>query len=347
MPDVYIRNKNFERIDLIEGVVELIWTIRYQAPGDVVLRVPISRFSYTSLVEGHYVELPSSTRLMIIESVLRDRDNENLINVKGRGLESILENRILMPETASAEEWIMTGNVGYVATTAVRRICVEGTGLTANDVIPNFEVLNQDASTISKTVKLKPTDLLKVVTDLCVEDGLGFRLTFDKENKSTSFRIYRGTDHSRSQSINPRVIFSNELENLSQGSLLRSIDDYKNVAYVKSGSLVRRVQIGSGTYSGFNRRVMYVDASDIENPTNALLDSRGRTELANHRKKILMDGEVQETRTYRYGTDYVLGDMVTLQGEDGGFRDARITEYITTYGSDGVRSYPTFTSLET
>lgn len=347
MREVWIRGAtSLDRIDLIEGIVSFVWTTRYDSFGDFVFTVPYGKFEYTSLAVNNYVEIPESRHLMMIESVFPKKTDEgsDLIEVRGRSLEAFLQERVVTPNTTD-DYWTLTGTVGFIATELVRRVCVVGE-FTVNDIIPNLVILEQDASTITRTVKLKPQDLYKSVQDLIKEDKLGVRIYLNRDTKNFEFRVYRGTNRSASQSENNRIVFSEDLGNLSNTNFLKSNVGYKNVAYVNSGSLIRRVQIGSGSFLGMRRRVMYVDASDIKNPTNEKLDNRGRQELAKQPFTLLLDGEIQETRSYRFGIDYFLGDVVSIKGEDGTRREGRITEHVITYDENGQRSYPTFTSFE-
>lgn len=344
--DVYILNSSFDSIDLIEGIHSFIWTIRYNSWGDFTMKVPISRFPYTSLQTGNYVWQPTSNRLMMIESVIRNRDSEeDLIEVTGRSVEAFLEERVVTPNTTD-DYWKLTGNVGWIATELVRRICIDATEYSASDKIDNLRFAEQDASTISREVKIKPSNLYVAVKELCDEDNLGFRIFFDIDTKLLTFRVYRGADRSTSQSTNPRVVFSGDLDNMVSGSFLKSVVGYKNVAYVKSKTSIRTVKLSTATLDNMRRRVLWVDASDIENPTNALLDSRGRIELSQYNYKNLVDGEIKLNSSYIYGVDYEIGDVVTIKTEDGGTSKARVTEFVTIFDHDGFRYYPTFTTIE-
>lgn len=346
LSEIYILDKNFNRIDLIEGVNSFIWTERYNSHGDFILRVPISRFPYNALQVGFYLNNPGSNYLGIIDTVLRKRDSgtsDDYIEVKGRFSEAFLFERVVTPNVAQ-DYWTLTGTVGYIATELVRRICIVGE-YTTNDIIPNLTHAEQDSSTVTRTVKLKPTDVYTAVKELCDEDRLGFRIFFNYSTKQLEFRVYRGTDRSTTQSTNSKVVFSSDLDTLVNGSFLKSSANYKNIAYVKSKGVIRRVQIENGTFTGLNRRVLWVDASDIENPTNELLDNRGRLELAQHKFTNMVDGEIEKDGPYRYGVDYSLGDVVSLKSEDGTYVRARIVEYITTYDNDGIRSYPSFVTI--
>lgn len=346
--DIYVLDTNLNRIDLIEQINTFIWTIRYSDFGDFVLTIPISSFPFQTIVLGNYIENPKSNRLMIIESIGKTRDDssgESLMEVTGRSLEAFLEQRWVTPNTTE-DYWTLTGNVGWIATELVRRICVDATELTANDKIDNLIVLEQDASTVSRTIKLPPTNLYTAVKDLADLDNFGFRIFFNRTTKKFEFRIYRGIDRSATQSVHPKIIFSKEFDNLVNTTQLKTNLQYKNIAIVNSGSRTRIVQLGTGLFRNMNRRVMYVDASDIKDPTNEKLDDRGRLMLRQQKLYNLVEGEVEITPTYVYQIDYEIGDVVTIEDTSGATGKARITEFVTSFDKvDGVRRYPTFEPL--
>jgi hypothetical protein len=99
------------------------------------------------------------------------------------------------------------------------------------------------------------------------------------------------------------------------------------------------------TISGFDRRVLIVNADDITDTDSvvaqALMLQRGIDELAKNRKVQAFDGEVSQTSQYVYGTDYNLGDLVETRNVDGVSNSMQVTEHIFVADSEGVRSYPT------
>lgn len=345
--EIYVRNADFDRIDLLEGPTSLIWTERYSEYGEFTLELPSTKVPYSSIAVNRYLENTDSQTLMRIETVERrhrSQDDDRVI-VTGRSFESFLEERYIAPNVDD-EHWTIIGNVAWVASQLVKRICVDGTEYSDRDIIPNLIVAPNDLSDVQAEVKQPIKDLYSGVKELCEEDGFGFRIRFDPDTKTHTFKAYRGTDHSSGQNELPVIIFSGDFDVLNNVSTYDSVMDMKNVAYVHAESIIREVYLGSSRPSGLNRRVLYVDANDIKNPTNGKLDSRGRIELRKHRRIRLVDGEVESTPTYKYRRDYSLGSLVDFVDAKGNKSVVRVSEYITTIDEEGVRSYPTFEAID-
>ena len=187
---------------------------------------------------------------------------------------------------------------------------------------------------------------MKVVCDTY---GLGFRLVRNGEASEIYFEIYTGDDRTSSQTDLDAVIFSPNLDNLSDVKRLTSNAAYKNLAYVVGKDQVAIV-FGVGedtTAAGFERRVLVVSASSIDATSvadvDAALSQTGLDALAQHRKIYQFDGQIAETGSYRYGVDYKLGDLVEEQDATGFGNQMRVTEQIFVSDSNGDSSYPTLT----
>lgn len=345
MPEIYILDRlTLDRIRYVENYESFIWTTRRSEFSDCKLVIPLSEYKTRYYREFNYIERPESNRLMMIVSILK-KESEGTVTITGHSLEKILEERVIPPSNDD-DAWTINGSVGYAATEYVRRICIEGE-YSNNDIINNLDYEEQDASTIQREVK--PTqgdDLYKVVKGLCDEDDLGFRIFLDRPTKKFIFRVNRGVDRTVDQNERPPVVFSQDLDSLTNESFLKSIEGYKNVAYVKYKGGAQTVYDGT-MYASTRRRVLFVDATDIENPTPGKVEARGRIELRKHNRKNLFDGEVERNKSYTYEVDYEIGDLVTLRSVDGETRTARVTEFVSTFDQEGVRYFPTFTSLET
>ena len=137
------------------------------------------------------------------------------------------------------------------------------------------------------------------------------------------------------------------MDTLSNVNSIISNAGMKNVAYVfgSNGSAIVYADNISSTISGFARRVLIVNASDIDiDPgveLTAALELRGIQELAAYRPTIAFDGEIPQNTPYIYGVDYNLGDIVELREADGKINNMRVTEQIFVSDIEGVRSYPT------
>ena len=71
----------------------------------------------------------------------------------------------------------------------------------------------------------------------------------------------------------------------------------------------------------------------------------GKEKLAEHSVTTSFEGEV-DSNSYKYKTDYDLGDIVTVKNEYGITVNARITEVIETWDNEGYTCEPKFEYLE-
>lgn len=80
----------------------------------------------------------------------------------------------------------------------------------------------------------------------------------------------------------------------------------------------------------------------LDAPYYALLDEAGNEKLAECKTLSTFEGEVEAENTYRYKTDYYLGDIVQIKNEFNIERAARIVEVVENYSEEGYSIIPTF-----
>lgn len=132
----------------------------------------------------------------------------------------------------------------------------------------------------------------------------------------------------------------------------------KNAALV-TGKFVETMVYGSET--GYARRTMFVDASDIDGaltavPTGATtptltqvradMAERGRQALANQRQIVLANASLTDDQSYRYRVDFNVGDIVRLSSSFGEILTMRVSEYAEIQDSNGIHGYPTLAALD-
>lgn len=336
---VYILDRSRTRIDMIDEFVSFIWTVRPNAFGDFQLKFAKNKVP-SSIKIGNYVEKTDSLRLMEIETIKTqvESDGSAYVIASGRSLEKILMDRIVTPNTTK-DYWTLTGTIGWIVRELIRRICVAGTEFSPYDKIDDLSINIYDPSTKSRTVKLETKPLYDTVKDLCAEDDFNFQILFNRATKNFEFTLFRGVDRTDD------VIFGEMFDNISTDEFVKSNVDYKNVAYVRSGDMIREVY-ETTNFSGLSRKVLYVDASDIEEPTASKLDARGRLELSKKNMVRLYTAEVDITKTNIYGQDYSVGDIVSFVDSDGQKYPHRVTESVATYDAEGYRVFPSFERIE-
>lgn len=357
--EVYILDDLLRRNTVVDRFESCIWTERLTVFGDFQLVIHSTPQARVQLAKGIRLATNNSKKVMVVENVENKEDSEGrqLLTVSGRSLEGTeFENRVVRRDMNGTETdpnfTLNTNTPAAVLRNLFNYIMVTG-GISTADILPMYQTGSlYPASTIAEPTELvslsfPPMTLYKALKDTCEAYGLGFRLYRGPDTSMLYFNIYTGDDRTSSQTTLPAVIFSPDLENLSNMSEFSSIELYKNVALIvgKFGSRWVYANDDAITATGFARRVLIVDANDIDLVAGTALDTaleqRGKEELSKHKALQAIDGELPGNSKYRYSIDYELGDLVELRNDDGVTNRMRVTEQIFVDDGEGERSYPT------
>lgn len=367
--ELYVLDSLLRRVEVIDRFESLIWTERFAAWGDFELIVYSNPESRKRFMAGVRLAINSSYRVMTVETVENTNDSEgrSVLKVKGRSIESLLEDRVARPNlngSAASETWDITETPGNVARQMFNTICVTG-ALNQNDIIPFMQpgtIFPNDniiEPPYTITWKQEPETLYDAIKNICELYDLGFRLVREFDTSRLYFNIYTGSDRTTSQTIHPSVVFAPELDNLQNTTSLVTIEGAKNAAYVitESSALIVYPDDVDPEVEGFERRLLLVKADDIKitpsddplkppltaEQVQSAMIQRGKEELSKHRSFAAFDGEIDQNSTYKYGIHYQLGDLVEIRNSDGETNNMRVTEQIFVSDREGERSYPTLT----
>lgn len=359
--DIYALDSSRKREHIVDRFESAIWTERYAELGDFQLLLESTQLNKTIFREGRWLIQNGSYRVMVVETYEDTEDSEGrrMFKPSGRSLEYILEERLAaltMAQVLANGRWTITDTPGNIVKHIFQKICIEGV-LDVRDIIPDvvmtpFPHLPEGTNIGSPeaiTLELEVKTLYETFQDLCTTYSLGFALLLDPENGQLHFELTTGTVRTTGQSVVDPVIFSPDLDNLSNTSELVSRAKYKNVAIVVSdhGSAVVYANPDDELKVGFDRRILFVKTSDVKaEDTNkaALLTKIGQAELAKNRRIMAFDGEIPQ-RGYRYGLHYFMGDITEMRKSNGATNYMKVTEQIFIDDLEGERSYPTL-SLE-
>lgn len=364
--DLYTLDDQLRRQYVVDQFESLIWTDRYKDVGDFELVIKADRGTKTLLAPGTRVVIAKSYCVMTVETVETavSADGVSQLKIKGRSLENILNDRVAIPSMGTGSlttpKWNITGLPAAIARYIFDQICVVHVN-SPNDVIPFYHAgtmftpgtIPEPSTTVSMSLDFDT--VLNVIKKICDIYNLGFRLTRKElPNGAPSemyFEVYTGDDRTTLQTTMPVVIFSPELDNLSDTNELTSTALLKNVAYViapNGTAYVYANGFDSSTATGYNRKAIVVMADDIELPAGtalqAALQQRGQEELAKYKVVIAFDGEIPQFGSYVYGVHYDLGDLVETRSSDGLATNMRVTEQIFVSDATGERSYPTLST---
>lgn len=351
------------RLDLIENFETLVWTERYNEYGDFELYAESTAKNIEKLVPGQWIGFNQSDRIMVIKKVFRETtdDGKKRLKVEGKSLESIFKDRIAIYNLSNATNgWTFSGtSIGHCAAMLVEVTCIQGSS-SSKDIIYGLTIGGYPSgSAINITIKAGTVyDRMK---EICDTGNLGFKITYAPQegvppqvsgvviyNAPLYFTVYAGVD--RSDWGADSVIFSENSDSLFNSSELKSEESFKNVAYVYSNTqstIVDEID-PPALHPGFTRKVLLVDATDIITTGTTglnMLIQRGREALTNNKKLSLVDGKINPDGIFQYKQHYLLGDIVLIQSDGGATSQARVTEHIWTYDSEGLNGYPTLTAI--
>jgi len=358
--DIYVLDSQLRRSEVIDSYESLIWTERFADVGDCTITMRPSREAKALLQPDTCLAIRDSYRVQKIDTVeeTTDQDGRKVLKATGVSLEGLLKDRVASRVRIAAgavqEPYDKTGKPADIAREIFDNF-IRNNVVIPEDQIPFLQpgVLLSSGTIPEPTAEISISWAVGTIFDwikkLCDMYGLGFRIVRNGDLSELYFEIYTGSNRTSAQVLNEAVIFSPRLDNLSNTSQLTSSSNYKNVAYVfaVNGSRMVYSPTVDETVSGFDRRVLMVDASDIDleagTALNDALDQRGKEALDEHRQLYAFDGEIPQYSDYIYGVHYRLGDIVEQRNEDEIASNMRVTEQIIVSDREGVRSYPTLT----
>ena len=344
--EVYLLDSDYNAIAVIDNYKSLIWTSRYNSPGDFELYVPSSKDVLKLIEESSYIQrddVPGD--LMIIEKVQiqKDRENGTYIIASGRNLLSYLARRIVKTHSEFTNEKSSDVIVGIIKDNFLPVANVEdGVIYQSPRYCKGFDInkaLSNKGETIS--VQYKGENVLDKVTEICQANKWGMKIWFDREayeshNSYILFELYKRekVDYT----------FSEENENLQNLTYTTDYTNWKNCAIVygegEGGTQwVReafRFQKLEPLYTGLYRREIYVDASNTSAPNIAnghdiyeqCLINRGSEEL--HKAEIMNIKTFQGTviaKKEDFRNEYDVGNIVEVEDIDSGlWGEVTITE---------------------
>jgi hypothetical protein len=348
--DLLILNTDLEIVDIIDTFQSLIWTERYNGYGDFEIYMSASEELVNTFASDRYIRLTDSNRIMVIEDtqIKTDVENEDKLIIKGRSAESILDRRIIWAPT------ILSGSLQNGIQTLLNDNLISPSIL--ERAIPNFVFeISSDLTITALTVEAQYArdELYESIEKLCVSNNIGFKVTLDDVNNKLVFLLYAGVDRSYDQLTNPYVVFSKEFDNIINSDYSKSTKTLKNVTVVAGegdGDARKTKVVGDAT--GIERREMYTDASNVSQTVDSVvlsdddyyaqLEQKGNEDLAENVLESSFDSQIDYTRTYKYGEDYFLGDIIQIVNGYGIQAKAQVTEIIRSQNESGIEMYPTF-----
>lgn len=357
MNNIYVLNQNFELQGVIDEYVSIIWRPAYYDIGDFEMYLDATDKAIGLLRQNMYVVRSSDIsvengvttyrKVMIIKNIQLTTDIENgdYYCVTGRELKFLLHQRIVWGR------YMITDTVEY----ALRRLIGANAinPVEPTRIIPNMQHAEPKGFTERTDFQVSNTQLDEAVIELCKTYNYGWDIYITGGKLTVD--IYKGVDRSYNQNARPYVVFSESFENLYTTEYLYESESYANMTLVggEGEGLDRIYAYVNNDVSGLERYETFTDARDISQSTDdeemlsheayqALLEERGRENLADMVIIEGFNGEVLSDVSFKYGRDFNLGDVVTVINKYGITKNVRVLSAIESEGEDGVKLLPQF-----
>lgn len=286
MVELYILNRNYEQIDVLDSFKSLLWVKRYTQFGDCEIYISASERNVSLLQRGNFIRRDDDDMICRIVSVQIETDEElgNHLVVVGKDCRDILNQRIIWRQTTykgTAEGFIRRIiNENFIATPTLR----------SQRNIPNLKLRASNGFDDELNIQSSYEIVGEKVIEVCSTFGYGSRMLWDGEN--FIFELYKGTDRSYNQEENDYVVFSPDFENLASSNYAVDSSEYRTVALVGGqGEGADRVLT---TYEvsdavGIDRYEVFVDADSVS-------DSMSYEDLV----EMYPGGTIEEVETDRF-----------------------------------------------
>ena len=345
--------------ETIQNFKSLVWTERYRDSGDFTLTVENELGILSKLPLGTLVSHTDTLEVMVVENYEIDRDKERNLTITftGRSFETFAENRVTAGSETSLYD-AATGQTANVETLAAAASSAQavtlmkgrmepGTASAANAVPNLFIRALMRVTDTPMTQVIKRGDLYSRVMELLGMCDGGLQSLRPSGARSTlDIVVHDGIDKTAT------VTFYAMYEDLDDAKYFWSSKGVVNYAAIATKITARtyRTRKLAADVSGLQRKVKYVEASDLEgtyspaSPTDVVA-ARAQAELDEYTGCAMVEATISETARPKFKINYDVGDLVNVFGEFSVSQVMRVTEHILTVDDDGMRGYPSLMAL--
>jgi hypothetical protein len=341
---------------------KLMWVERYREAGEFELTADADSYARKELPIGTLISHLNTEEVMIVENHELTYDGKDVseVVITGRSFETFLEQRVIganqdwVNQSFPPPEYVLAQNPSWLqAQELITDHISYSSLLTPADALNNVTVDTQyfgpQVPTEQRT--LKRSDVYSALLSLLEIDNFGIKNYRTVEgDPGLRIVIYNGVNMSSS------VAFSHSLNELESAKYLWSNKNLKNCALV-SGRWAETL-VTTGADVGYDRRMMLVDASDLDSTLNGVpgepeisqllekMRARGRQALSAQNFVSISNAKIKNNNIrYMYRKDYDLGDLVGVEGDFNASSLMRVIEHVEIEDENEQISYPTLAEL--
>jgi hypothetical protein len=358
MNEIYVLDRDFNLLGIIDGYVSVIWRPSYSDIGDFEIYMGATTEAVELLQRDRYVVRTSDIsvddegrvtykKVMIIKNRIINTDVENgdFLTVTGKELKYILHQRLI---------WSLT-TVNGTAENAIRKYITENAISPTNTkrVIPGLVLSDPLGLTdkIEKQVTAKPLD--ETIIEVCNTYNYGWDICI--YDNTLLFSLYQGVDRSYEQTDRPYVVFSDDFNNLHDTEYQMASENYANTALVggEGEGVDRKYATVGDEHSGLDRYETFTDAKSTQSSGEGeetisesayikLLEEDGKETLKELGVTEAFTGEVVNNMGFVYEKDFYIGDIVTVINKYGISKNVRVISAIESEDENGSSLIPQF-----
>lgn len=352
--------------ELINGLKTKLWIERYRDISEFEFVASAETMMHLILPIGSLISHVESTEVMIVENhEINEADGqETKIVITGSSFDSFFKNRIVgsnknWPTIASGvDEYSLSAEFTWNQAVTLLKDHIDATQvIDVNDAIYHIEVIADVVGTGDSDERFIPRgNLYSRLIDLLEIDDLGIKVMrpgvrspLGFNNPNMAVVIHKGQD------LSQQVAFSYSTGEIQNADYLWSNKELKNAALV-SGRWLETVVKDSST--DYDRRMMYIDASFMDNTYSSAPEEPDRTYildimtiigqnyLLSQKEVAIVNAEpTKNSTTHKYREHYDVGDIVTVDGEYNETASMRVSEYVEIEDETGQSGYPTLSAI--
>lgn len=312
--------------------------------GEFEIQMPLGPEAINILQNGYIIIFERTVAGIItyFQSDINEQTANKVLTIRGKLLNALLSQRCIISTT------IESGTRTQVVRDLVDKNCISATDTKRNISIQLSTDPTYNPAGDTEVIKTQFTG--KTLQD-CIESTLDPKeMGYDvvpvlgtTSINNFEFRVILGSDRTVGNTNgNAPVVFSGDLRNILQHKYTYNSNDYKSMAYVAGegeGTARTIVEVGNTQSSGLSRYELYVDARDLSSEEEdssqmtpaeyeQILISRGQSKLSENSTEESYSASINTLGAqYEYGTDYFLGDLVTIIDKNLDMTlNARVTE---------------------
>jgi hypothetical protein len=352
--DIFTLDKEFyQNGEIVNDIDTILWVERYRQAGEFTITADATTQVKEQIPVGSLISHSDTLEMMYVENHEIDESNyeEKKLIITGRSVEAVvMENRVVMLNYSGLKEKAIDED--HDDTDILYILASQDVRAQVFNVVPIY-----DGNEIDPRERTIPFgELYKNVVDILSSfDGgirterptpLGFHPT------TMDWVVHTGND------VRPSVNFDWSSKDVEKARYLWSDKVYRQMAYVASQYIGVLIGNAGGVPSGWDLRLMYVDASDYNqwispatNPTEydamvRTLEARGLDALGKQRYNTIVDATISKDSQWKYRTHYNMGDIVFVRGNYGISQPMRVTEYAESRDAkSGESGFPTLSAL--